>query len=90
MQRKFGTRTRGELFIERIVWNMAAGAALAVMVLLLLGSLQWLDHLAPAATAGSAAVSAPGEIPGPMRPKASSTASDLQPTEVAAVNRPSG
>ncbi len=50
MARKIKPRTRGELFIERIVWNAAAGAALAVMVLLLLVSLHWLDQIAPRTT----------------------------------------
>ena len=81
MQRRFETRTRGELFVERVIWNMAAGAALAVMVLLLLCSLQWLDQLAPPALGVNPSVSAPDEI---------ARTSDLQPTRVAAVNRPSG
>ena len=45
MQRKIETKTRGELVIEHVVWNAAAGAALAVMILLLLCSVQWLDRV---------------------------------------------
>lgn len=47
MQRKIESKTRSQLFVEHIVWNAAAGAALAVMVLLLLVSLHWLDRIAP-------------------------------------------
>ena len=49
MPERIRTRTRGDLFVERVVWNAAAGAALAVMVLLLLWSLQWLDRISPGA-----------------------------------------
>ncbi|HIF93505.1 MAG: hypothetical protein ABGX04_12530 [Myxococcales bacterium] len=89
MQRRFETRTRGELFIERVIWNMAAGAALAVMVLLLLFSLQWLDHLAPV-TDRNTGVSASGDIAEHSRASQSVGTSDRPATEVAAVNRPSG
>jgi hypothetical protein len=83
MQRRIENRTRGELTVERVAervieyvaWNAAAGAALAVMVLVLLFSLQWLDQVAPAA---------PAEI------ARSRTNAGEQTTEVAAVNRPSG
>ena len=87
MQRRIETRTRGEFLvervIERIVWNAAAGAALAVMVLLLLGSLQWLDHLAPQGAADVAPV-APTQVARPL------TNTGDRETEIAAVNRPSG
>jgi hypothetical protein len=89
MQRKFETRTRGELFVERVIWNMAAGAALAVMVLLLLFSLQWLDHIAPPADRNPG-VSASGEIAEHSRASRSVGTADRPATEVAAVNRPSG
>ncbi len=39
-------RTPGNLLLERLAWNAAAVAALAVMILVLLGSLEWLDRLA--------------------------------------------
>ncbi len=50
MQRKFESKTRGQLFVEQIVWNAAAGAALAVMVLVLLCSMHWLDRISPQAS----------------------------------------
>jgi len=40
------------LWIERLAWHLAAGAALAVMILVLLGSLRWLDQVAPLPTPG--------------------------------------
>ena len=40
------------LWIERLAWHLAAGAALAVMILVLLGSLRWLDQVAPHPTPG--------------------------------------
>ena len=89
MQRKFESRTRGELFVERVIWNMAAGAVLAVMVLLLLFSLQWLDQLAPVANR-TPGVSASGEIAEHSRATQSVGSADRPATEVAAVNRPSG
>lgn len=49
MQRKIGANSRTGLWIERIVWNAAAAAVLAVMILVLLGSLRWLDQVAPPA-----------------------------------------
>ena len=83
MQRKFETKTRGELFVERVVWNAAAGAALAVMVLVLLCSLRWLDQISPQPTS-ERSLEAPAQV---ARPAVSA---DLQSAEVAAVNRPSG
>ena len=59
MQRRIEASDRAALWLERIVWNAAAAAALAVMVLVLLGSLRWLDEVAPAAAlAETPAVSA--------------------------------
>jgi len=87
MQRKFESKTRGELFVERVVWNAAAGAALAVMVLVLLVSLQWLDQISPQASAGLS-LGEPIEV---ARPAVShDRATDHPATEVAGVNRPSG
>ena len=79
MQRRIEADHRAALWFERIVWNAAAAAALAVMILVLLGSLRWLDEVAPRASAGAAppAVSAAAE-PG-----------DAEPA-IRAVNRPSG
>jgi hypothetical protein len=87
MQRRIETRTRGEFLvervIERIVWNAAAGAALAVMVLVLLCSLQWLDRVAPQRATDVAPV-APTQAARPL------TDTGDRETEIAAVNRPSG
>jgi hypothetical protein len=83
MQRRIETKTRGELFFERVVWNAAAGAALAVMVLLLLCSLQWLDQLAPHGASGVAQ-------PKPVQLARPLDNSENRSSEVAAVNRPSG
>lgn len=47
MQRRIAANNRTALLLERLVWNAAAGAVLAVMILILLGSLRWLDHVAP-------------------------------------------
>jgi len=49
MQRRIEASDRAALWLERIVWNAAAAAALAVMILVLLGSLRWLDEVVPAA-----------------------------------------
>ncbi|MFO0690221.1 MAG: hypothetical protein U0900_16095 [Myxococcota bacterium] len=38
-------RTAGSLLLERLAWNAAAVAALAVMILVLLASIEWLDRL---------------------------------------------
>ena len=83
MQRKIEAKTRGELFVERVVWNVAAGAALAVMVLLLLCSLQWLDQLSPQ-SATDVAPAAPTQLARPLGNTRDRSG------EVAAVNRPSG
>ncbi len=42
--------TRNNAWLERIAWHAAALAALGVMLLVLLGSLAWLDHWAPEPT----------------------------------------
>jgi hypothetical protein len=83
MQRKIETKTRGEFFFERVVWNAAAGAALAVMVLILLSSLQWLDQFAPHGTPGVAPAT-PIQLARPL------DNSENRSSEVAAINRPSG
>jgi hypothetical protein len=84
MQRKIGSKTRGEFIVEQIVWNAAAGAALAVMILVLLCSLQWLDQIAPAGSSGTASTQTPTQLARP------SVAAADRPTEVIAANRPSG
>ena len=79
MQRRIEADSRAALWIERIAWNAAAAAALAVMILVLLGSLRWLDQVAP--RSGIAA-----------EPPAVSSAAEPDDTEpaTAAVNRPAG
>ena len=47
MHQKIKANSRLTLWIERIAWNAAAGAVLAVMILVLLGSLRLLDQVAP-------------------------------------------
>jgi len=84
MQRRIGDKTRGEFIFEQVVWNAAAGAALAVMILVLLCSLQWLDQIAPPIAAKDVASPPPTQL---ARPAAIATD---RPTEVVAVNRPSG
>jgi hypothetical protein len=49
MQRPIDQRRLGRVWLERIVWNVAAAAALAVMIVVLLCSLQWLDQVDPQA-----------------------------------------
>ncbi len=83
MQRKIETKTRGELFVEHVVWNAAAGAALAVMVLVLLCSLQWLDRFSPPGT-NHVAPAAPAQLARPL------VKTGDRSRDVAAVNRPSG
>lgn len=85
MQRRIDRYSRSALWLERLVWNGAAGAALAVMVLVLLWSLQWLDRVAPAshpraAVMASPQVAAPAPVVAPVE----------REQEVADVNRPSG
>jgi hypothetical protein len=52
MERRSEARTELGPWVERLAWNAAALAALAVMLLVLLASLEWLDHMtkAPATT----------------------------------------
>lgn len=64
MQQRISTQDRWALFFERLVWNAAAGAALAVMILVLLGSLRWLDAVsARPDVAGAAAVEVEPAMP---------------------------
>lgn len=78
MQRRIEASHRAALWMERIVWNAAAAAALALMILVLLGSLRWLDEIAPsAALADAPAVSAAAE------------SEDAEPSAIG-MNRPSG
>jgi hypothetical protein len=83
MSQNFEIRTRGQRLVETLVWNAAAGAVLAVMVLLLLGSLQWLDQIAPRRAPSQGLV----EVIELARP-ANSRGSQMP--ALATVNRPSG
>ena len=76
MQRRIEASDRAALWLERIVWNAAAAAALAVMVLVLLGSLRWLDEVVPAAALAKT-------------PAVSAAAADDEP-DAAGSSRPSG
>ena len=80
MQRRIEAHSRASLWIERIVWNAAAAAVLAVMLVVLLGTLRWLDQVSPASGAAI------------ERPAVSAGIGDDHPhaTEAADVNRPSG
>ncbi|MBK7952379.1 MAG: hypothetical protein IPK00_27410 [Deltaproteobacteria bacterium] len=64
-------RTPGNLLLERLAWNAAAVAALAVMILVLLGSLEWLDRLAAPSTrsAAKSAARAEAKAEGPRTAK---------------------
>lgn len=77
------------LWLERIAWNAAAGAVLAVMILVLLGSLEWLDTLAPRPSETPPAVSAESPSARAQIARESATPS-AQPAAVARVHRPSG
>ena len=83
MQRKNHQRRLGRVWLEHIVWNAAAAAVLALMLVVLLSALQWLDQVDPQA----------------LRPRAEledRTALDLgapqaiRPSQLARVNSPSG
>lgn len=87
MEQRYEANRQTGLWLERLVWNAAAGAALAVMILLLLGSLRWLDAIAPEPAVSSVTVGTAGE--------SSATAETIvaappkRSTEVAEFNRPS-
>ena len=49
MQRRIDDSRLQRVWVERIVWNVAAAAALATMIAILLCSLQWLDEIDPEA-----------------------------------------
>lgn len=48
MERRSEARTEFGPWLEHLAWNAAALAALAVMLLVLLASLEWLDHVTKA------------------------------------------
>lgn len=59
MSERSTARIPTHLWLERLAWNAAALAALAVMLLVLLGSLAWLDRLAAPAAAAPTTRAAP-------------------------------
>ena len=71
MTERSDIRTPGNLLLERLAWNAAAVAALAVMILVLLGSLEWLDRLAAPSsrTAAQTAARTGAEAEGPRTAK---------------------
>ena len=66
MTRQSGARTPISPWLEHLAWNAAALAAVAVMLLVLLGSLEWLDHLTP--TKATNTPSAPRSAHAAQRP----------------------
>ena len=83
MQNRIENKRLGNVWVERILWNMVAATALATMIAVLLCSLQWLDEIDPSASRKGA------EIEPPARLELSSEVED-RPTRVADVNGPSG
>lgn len=83
MSERSEARIPGNPWLERLAWNAAALAALAVMLLVLLGSLEWLDRLAaeaaasrgaaPVAPAVAAAAPAPQTLACASEPRAGPT-----------------
>jgi hypothetical protein len=89
MSRQSNANRQAALWLERIAWNAAAGAVLAVMILVLLGSLEWLDTLTPHATTKTPAVSA--EAPSaPAQIAREPAAPSARPPALGGVARPSG
>ena len=83
MEQRINARSDAAIWMERIVWNAAAGAVLAIMILVLLGSLRWLEAVAPATVGARPAVSSAG-------PNASAPAEIDQSIPAVDFNRPSG
>jgi hypothetical protein len=73
MRQRIPSHSRWTLFFERMAWNAAAGAVLAVMILVLLGSLRWLDSVAPRREIDRPSVSASGAASQPERPRETET-----------------
>lgn len=64
MTRENGARTPISPWLEHLAWNAAALAAVAVMLLVLLGSLEWLDQVSTTTPAPHSARAA--ERPAPL------------------------
>lgn len=88
MQRRLDRQDRVALIIERVVWHAAAGAALAVMILVLLGSLRWLDEIAPRPRAAVSA--APAAVLGDAAAARGDAAAAPSHTRTAEAHPPSG
>ncbi|HPG27156.1 MAG: hypothetical protein H6748_12725 [Spirochaetaceae bacterium] len=58
MEREIDETHRRVLWLERLAWNAAAGAVVAVLLLVLLWSLHWLDRIAPEPALAPAPVAA--------------------------------
>lgn len=89
MEQRYEANRQTGLWLERLAWNMAAGAALAVMILLLLGSMRWLDAISADEAIGSEVTAAPSAAARATAPKAAAAAPPNRATKVAEVNRPS-
>ena len=84
MQRRIEAHSRAALLIERVVWNAAAAAVLAVMLLVLLGTLRWLDQVSPAS------INAAGDRPAVSAGIGDDANNTAETAEATDVNRPSG
>jgi hypothetical protein len=78
MNRNHRDEPRNPLQLERLLWHAAAGVALGLMILALLGSLRLLDRIVPYPGAGPDRLSAP-DVEAPLPRVAAS-----------AVERPTG
>ncbi len=83
MQRKIEGQRLVKVWIERIVWNAAATAALAMMIGILLCSLRLLDQINPEAENHRAAIA-------PQAEAARDRPIESRSTRVARANGPSG
>ena len=66
MTRQNEARTQTSPWLAHLAWNAAALAALAVMLLVLLGSLEWLDQVSttrPPAARSARAAERPAPLP---------------------------
>ena len=68
MERRIEGRRVARVWLERIVWNSAAAAALALMIMVLLYSLEWLDRIDPQAAAAPAVGVDAAEVADVRRP----------------------
>ena len=83
MPQPIDQRRLGHIWLERIVWNAAAAAALAVMIGILLCSLRWLDQVDPQSVGVRTELEADA-VPGSISPP------EMRQAPTARVNAPSG